>query len=734
MAASSELSGELEIGVRESNEAYIYKKPTGPLADWLKTLNLSTSEIEATEDVRAGRKELKDWAFFPVEALFGSPPALYKRLFDDGVPGWAQQDDSRHLPIKDIDATSGGTPGRDDRLGLIGQQVFRLLNQKSADRCEFELTLQSRQDLKIIKIFISGPSESLDSPPPFAYTGRWSDEPKDHQNINLTAVAALWHHAAYRERALDWLKGKGDSFFLGYPPLAHFELVFDGVAERAIVGAQPVWKLSLKIRIRLPHFFKNSGENDKRVKVVSAIPSLLVLESPLRAPWKNWKDLRKEQETAPAANCESPKPEDLLECLFADSEPPKPKTLLVASPHLRAAVEKMSELWADHSLRNVLLIAPPGSGKEVLAEFLHAGSVFFGQEKSIGRVVADVKLKNVDGNEFSEWERVATRIAEVSLAGTKDISTVQRIVFGQVQQLPDKDRAKVDRAVPIGRRTDLYWVGGLVLDARGTTVFLDEIDKAEPEIRSALLRFLENDEIYPEKSPRPLRLDQLEKLFEDSEKRRLKTRLLFAGSKPRKEILGSSPPDFWTRMHRIIEIPHPFEIPDADERTRCIQEYVILFLYRGVQNKFKGKAKAEKAKGAARGPYETLDDLLEHILNGNSSEESDLGSILSKVRSSGGYPFFYLDSERITNISRFVASFLVRFSPSALSVRNLRSIIKQLDYRIELWVDQGIDLLATQDPGGTFSSEEGSQKSKERHFDRAWIWGNLHDISLSLLR
>lgn len=694
-----------KVGKREAIVEELYRKPLkGSLLPWLSMLSAVSQPELLSSSLQS---KLHDWSCFPFEAFFELPPAYYKRLLENGAkpPHWTN-----------ADAPDLGRSGKNSNqeLGLIGQQVYHLLNQQDATRmeCGFELNLEARQNLKIVRIQLV----DLENPPPFAFQGEWSDDSKDARSIKLTAVAALWHDRKLRRGAINWLKKGTDApeFLLDYPPLAHFVLSLKGVARRV---DSDKWTISLTVSIRIPHFLENG--------VVTAIPSLLTLKCPLA---RDWKCKRKGFQE--------------LELFFRKFEnPPKNVSLLVASPHLRAAVEKLSELWADQSLRNILLIAPPGSGKEVLADFLHAGSVFFGQEKALTKDLAPKDKEKSLWAELHEWERAVTRIAGASLAGTKDIAVVRQILFGRVAKLEKRQWAFLKRlfrpqgsgelAIAVDVDSDLFWTGGLVLDARGTTVFLDEIDKCEPEIRAALLRFLENEEIHPVDSLRPLRLGDLEKSKPvESQQRKLKTRLLFAGSKSRKEILDSPPPDFWTRMHRIIEIPHPFEIPDTGERRRCIQEYVIFFLYRGVKDKLvdKVKRKADKKLNA-------LKELLEAILSGEFNTKSVpidkwAKALKTEVSKPNNYPFFYCSSKEMENISEAVASFLSRFSASTLSVRNLAAIIKQLDYRIELWVEQGIDLLATKDA----PEIQGKKRDAARHLDRAWIWGNLHDITLSLLR
>lgn len=653
---------------------------TTPLAKWISAIMAFTNKNAQTPEL---------WETFPYEALWREAPAFYaqalkaKRTFP-----WLHEDNLPDPPI-----ISSDEPPASPIVGLIGRQLVTLVEGTGETTVPCELLLEARHDLKIIRLS-TGPGRHL---APFAYVGPWSHDKGDSHEIEVTAAAVLWTTKTLRKAVIDWLEQKSP-FIFDQPPLAHYVLSLSGTAT-ASNETSGLWTFRMEAGIRLPHllFGSSVAGNDKveSPRIIGAIPSMVRLQAP---PVEGSRPKRR-----------------LFGRMFNKhvqllQKSPDPRVLLVASPHIRAALAELSELWTDRSVRSVLLIAPPGSGKEELVKFLHAGSTYFSDE-----ALWDTSPKA----QLAAWERITTPLVEIPFAGVTDITSVRSVLFGRIEP-GGSDRGPFDCA--IAGLSGEVWRGGLVQDARGTTIFLDEIDKCKEGVRAGLLRFLENDEILPEKAQRSFRLDDLETDAKNNKFRRLKPRVLFAGSGSRAEILMLKPKDFWTRIQKIIEIPHPFAIHDRIERTRCIQQYVLLFLYRTVAKRLKARQLADTD------PEKTLLALLEKILEGEEAgvSDSERDLILNNVDK---YPFFYLVARDAEKFTGHVAAFLSVFAASVLSVRIVGATVKQLDYRLQLYFKSGIDLLAAEEPAALKPVS-----GVPRYLDRSWIWGNLHQITLSLLQ
>lgn len=162
----------------------------------------------------------------------------------------------------------------------------------------------------------------------------------------------------------------------------------------------------------------------------------------------------------------------------------------------------------------VLITGSPGSGKEAYAKALHFGRAEYWD-----------KDKGLPKKEASKSYKV------YSLAET-DIQNIERTLTKELQDL-------------VGRK--------------GGTVFFDEADKASEEVRSHLLRLLEERRYRSSYARKPIDCEEI-------------TFVVGAG-----ERLGAlkkkNPPDFWTRMEIHIEVGDPLMAPTTEEREVVIESF-----------------------------------------------------------------------------------------------------------------------------------------------------------------
>ena len=562
----------------------------------------------------------------------------------------------------------------------------------SGDSAIFNLVVYRAADFRFIRLV-----HSDTQPPPLAYMGDWSHNPEYCTEVNMLALWCVLKAKEHRIALTAWLNGE-PACVLELPPFSRLRLDIKLSVcredDRYMVTGALVFA-------QLPNL---AWLDDTGTRVVQYIPSLFSL----------------------AHN------DDVRIDNVCDQ-------LLIASPHLRKAVSQGSELWRDASVRSGLLIAPPGSGKEVLADFLHAGNVLFRRDKDEAKFQA---------SDIAEKDHT---LSTIQFAGYDSSDIWRRDLYGEL--LPRKDvpvqgqqdndnNSEQEREVRI---EDLVWRNGLLRRARGTTVFFDEIDKASENVLRALLRFLENDEVSPQGGP-TFSLGKGEGKEADC----FKCLRLFAGSKSRNDMFALNPPDFWTRIQFVLDMVHPLEIHNEEDRCRCLQEYTLMFLFRSID--------PDEAinEGDAR---KSLASVLCAINNAHAPSLDDLRRIAPLIASME-YPYLYLNAEYARNLSQQITEFLVWIPSARLNIRNLKALIKRLDARIRYWVTYEFDSLETKiipntsskDPFITeleallerpeidplFKTELGgtiaklSARHQDRHRRRDWIWAQLHHIILEV--
>lgn len=196
--------------------------------------------------------------------------------------------------------------------------------------------------------------------------------------------------------------------------------------------------------------------------------------------------------------------------------------LLLASEPVCRTFEMLSDVWNDTTIRTLHINAPPGSGKEVLAE-----SIYWFQDRpgAFGQAV---------------W----------SSGGGDEAS---RVLFGS---------GAIDST-------------GLVEKTSGGCLVLDEIDKADEGTRSSLLRLLENGQYTIPGSGKVVKIEKgKDPLY------------ILVSSKPLEEVLQQPPADLWTRVQLHVVMEHPLDVVEEAERRRVLGEYFLLFWNLHVQSFF----------------------------------------------------------------------------------------------------------------------------------------------------
>jgi hypothetical protein len=220
---------------------------------------------------------------------------------------------------------------------------------------------------------------------------------------------------------------------------------------------------------------------------------------------------------------------------------------LLSSDHYCEAIYELTEVLNDPTAKSVLLIAPPGSGKEKLSDFAF-----------------HCKDRMTSSGNF-----IAT-----TLAGLNAVEAA-KLLFSYHSEVPFNP----DTYVPGNNNRD-----GLVFQAVKGALFIDEIDKTDKSIRDLLLRLLESGDVTVPESSIIIKLGKAVPLY------------IFAGSLNRSLMFQLGPPDFWTRISHVIEIAHPLGIDDIDKSKQVIKDYLWMFWCLHVKdfmNKNIGKTSAD---------------------------------------------------------------------------------------------------------------------------------------------
>lgn len=244
-------------------------------------------------------------------------------------------------------------------------------------------------------------------------------------------------------------------------------------------------------------------------------------------------------------------PEDLVSIptFSTKSIDNKPISLLLSSDKYCKALSQLTVIMNDPLAKSILLVAPPGSGKEDLAR-----SAFLCGER-----------KKEHSGKF-----ISTTLAGLSA------DKAAKILF----QVEDKNNRNIisDYTQELDKGFSPEKEDGLYFKSLSGGLFIDEIDKTTKEVKSLLLRVLESNEVtIPEKSI----VVKIPK-----EKRPL---YIFSASMSSKVIFEQPPVDFWTRISQVVEMSHPLDISNDLERKRVTKAYLWLFWNKDAKDYLKNK-------------------------------------------------------------------------------------------------------------------------------------------------
>lgn len=338
----------------------------------------------------------------------------------------------------------------------------------------------------------------------------------------------------------------------------------------------------------------------------------------------------------------------------------KEEQILLASDAVCRAYESLTEVWNDRTAKSVLIIAPPGSGKELLAESIHHFQQFKGGayvRYALSPSMHELNEAALFGRDLRTlFEPSAASIEPEYIDALKKRNSELARTYLETAAWFEKGEARPDENEDLPQAmTD-----GLIFRARKGVLFLDEIDKVPEQTRSGLLRLLENDEFAVAGTSIVLKLERRRPTY------------VFAGSLPRRKMCALHPPDFWTRISHVVEMEHPLDFNDQAERMIVAQEYFCFFWMKHLVDFFKRTGLL---------PFEYPDAVGEYF----QEYYSDLCSMLN-------------DYHFVNSVASMFAN-EIEGGPKAseMSIRNIRSIVGRVLYGL---VDY---LLYTKEPNSVLN-------------------------------
>lgn len=185
-------------------------------------------------------------------------------------------------------------------------------------------------------------------------------------------------------------------------------------------------------------------------------------------------------------------------------------------------LERLNGIWQDDSVNNIMILGPPGSGKELFCNLIRAGKA----------------------HSYESQKDKTPSISSVM----EDVQEFERMIFGHC----------VSGVVS----------PGLLKRAEGGSIFFDEIGKTRAEVRATLLRVMESREFYPVGGGDSFKLGN--------------TLLIFASTPHDRKGSGKEPLDFWTRLTEL-EITNPLSRRIFVRPGGYFQNLFLHFWWMGVE-------------------------------------------------------------------------------------------------------------------------------------------------------
>lgn len=390
---------------------------------------------------------------------------------------------------------------------------------------------------------------------------------------------------------------------------------------------------------RLHGFFGGDTSNEITVKLQSSLilnphvatierGSLSTIEKMLIPPGK--KKPQTEDALKLVEGISSPYPLLTVPTWLNNPNDKKPVSLLLSSDRVCEAVAALSEVWNDPTAKSILIHAPPGSGKEILAKSIFDFRAFTGPYVPFA-LSPDPNL--AESNQRMLYFRDMT---DAEAAGE---------VVGMIRQELDEE-SRMEQSIS----------DGLVFKARKGVLFLDEIDKEEEgKTRAGLLRLLENDEFAVFDTTLTVKIP----------KSQLPTYVFAASIKTLREVLRLHPPDFWTRISHFIEMQHPLMGASEEEQKQIFADYFHMFWNQHIPKFF------------------TKSGLLPHP--DVKVETTDGGKIsVPFIHNYMAMLFWVLMNLDVTLLfsNRFAELILQHKNADEISVRNIRSVVGRVVFSL----------------------------------------------------
>ena len=313
------------------------------------------------------------------------------------------------------------------------------------------------------------------------------------------------------------------------------------------------------------------------------------------------------------------RPLDYIEIPAFGNEKVEKIDQLMVSDNYCEAIYDLMEILNDLTVKSVLVIAPPGSGKEQFAKF-----AFYCRE------CIDFTVKG----ENTEPDYIATTLAGLNA------TEAAKLLFTCFDTTKNTDNPNEFKKYTISPRD------GLILRALDGALFIDEIDKADKSVRNLLLRVLESGEITDPNSSKVINIENRVPFY------------IFSGSMSRKNMFLESPPDFWTRISHIIEIKHPLEYDDYEKGKKVMKEYLWMFWIQHVM------------KVLRKNPFLNIND------------KSEVKPLQPLIKYEYDFFKFMLDTITVSFVCEILSNELSGRGKTIVSIRTLRSIIARSFFRL----------------------------------------------------